>query len=54
MSGIIDGISSLTSAFQAVFSFLPGGWGEIIVAGISLYLAYVVLKVILDIIGTFF
>lgn len=54
MQSIIDNINSLESAFTSFFSILPGGWGALIATAVLLVFAYTVMKVILDVIGTFF
>lgn len=53
MSGVSSAIDALVSAFSSVFSILPSSWSSVIIAGISLFLVYIVLKILLDIIGSF-
>lgn len=53
-SSISTAIQSVVSAFSTIFSVLPPSWAAIIITAIGVYLTYVVIKLILDIISTFF
>lgn len=53
-SAISTAIESVVSAFSIIFSVLPSSWAAIIITAIGVYLTYVVIKLILDVVSTFF
>lgn len=54
ITAVSTAIGSLVNALSTLFNLLPAGFGTILVTALTVYLIYVVLKVILDIIGIFF
>ena len=53
ISAVSGAIGSLVNALSTLFNLLPSGFGDILIAALTVYLIYVLLKVILDIIGIF-
>ena len=51
--GVFTAIQSLVSALSTILSVLPSSWATIIITAIGLYLTYVVIKLVLDLISTF-
>lgn len=53
-TGISTAISNVTSSFSALLgSVLPSSWATIIVAALGIYLTYVFIKLILDVVSLF-
>lgn len=53
-TAISNAIADVTSSFSILLGVLPSSWASIIVAALGIYLTYVVIKLILDVVSIFF
>ena len=53
MSEISASLDSLSSAFGTLFSILPPGWGQVLTDALIIFIIFAIVKVGLDLIGSF-